>query len=317
MERSDAELPEGSRKSGQQSIDEVIAAFEHGDRGAYNLLVNMLKRSEPGAERALRGAFSDGDGLVAELVCQAYYPFVEALCKFKFSDKNPAEIKDLTSGILGDFVKEAAHLEPDATLKNLLYQRVCAKYKERVSRDSEIGGPEAGGGQAENPAVSASSEAQEQKSANNIEGSLPLPKRHSAADAERSKARTAALEATAAKAVAAAAAAASKTAADAEGADSLLPPLDVEKKNAQPKLKGFPSDSHEAKTTSPQSVKMIKALSRMSERDFATYQIIVMHYFGRKGYQQLCAEQRGCSLVDIGRTLCQGLLDLGLDVFEK
>ena len=324
MERSDAELLEGIKKGDKASLSEVLEAFVHGDRGAYNLLVNLLKRSEPHAEQALRGSFAEGDGLVAELVCQAYYPFVEALCKYKFKEKNPHEITEITSRILGDFVKGATRLQPDTTMKNQLYQRVCSVYKEQSDAEpAEKAEPPADGQQAsDSPQEKTAAETEQPESkpsddqkVMHIENFLPPPYRITS-HAKKQAAASAALEAAAAKAVAAAAASAA-SASKTVNVESVLPPLASEKKTQLPKLKGFPSDSHEAKTTGPHSGKMIKALSRMSERDFDTYQTIVSHYFGRKGYQQLCREAENRSLVDIGKMLCTGLLDLGREVFDK
>ncbi|MDO5295609.1 MAG: hypothetical protein Q4F00_03055 [bacterium] len=324
MERSDAELLEGIKKGEKAPLDEVFTAFERGDRGAYNLLVGLLKRSEPHAEQTLRGYFAGGDGLVAELICQAYYPFVEALCKYKFKEKSPQEITEITSRVLGDFVKGAPQLQTGATMKNQLYQRVCSVYKERLEKESsseKISSSASNNGDSapQEPVASDSppqTQAADASENHHFAGHLPLPRRHhqDADNAKVASAAAAALEETAAKAVAAAAAAASKTAANVE---SVLPPLESEKKNQPPKLKGFPSESHEAKTTSPHSVQLIKSLSQMSERDFTTYQIIAEHYFGRKGYQQLCQEMGNRSLVDIGNTLCKGLLELGREVFGQ
>ena len=331
MDYSDEALLKGITEGDQKCVLEVLRAFERGDRGAYNLLVNLLKQSEPHVENALRDSFAEGDGLVAELICQAYYPFVEALCGYKFKGKTPQEITDITNSVLGDFVKGAASLNLAVSMKNTLYQRVCARYKDYLNSESVNSfGHEIPERKLE--AVNATIENVKAEAARTSEEMMPaaqapdvaayqagtgmsaLPKPRRSGSRPEEAARTAAnpkLEKAAAQAVAAAAA----NLAQAEGSDmpSVLPVLTTANKG--PRLAGYPSESHEAKHTDAGGAKLVKAMSRLSERDFDTYQTIVLHYFGRRGYQELCQELGGKPIVDVGRTLCQGLLALGREIF--
>lgn len=389
MEYNDSQINERTVISDDYALAALLDDFQNGDRQAYNMLIKMLKRSEPKVEMAVRAFFAEGDALVAELVCQAYYPFVEALCKYKFREKSPQEITNLTNSVLRELVRSSAKLSPKQSLKNQLYQCICRRYNEYMTSDAvnsfghqsaekcgvvpnealaevkkasarqngvAAPAPEPLSGSEKVVASRASTPGPAQNSVSPIEGgALPKPRRHGAnshsGDVHMAPPQPTVLpsagavpsanpgsapltEAPGRKALdrkaqdkktqgnkAPSMPAPEKTTPDAKvpdkaegGAGSILPDQDRGGKEL-PKLKGFPSGSHEVRNSGPYSDRLTKALARMAERDYDTYQIIVKHYFNRYSYQHLCHNLGNRPIVAVGLSLYRGLIELGRQVF--
>ncbi len=398
MKRSDSQLLDSVARGDEATLVVLLDAFERGDRRAYNLLVRLLKVSDVHVEKALRVPFSEGNGLVAELVCQAYYPFVEVICGYKFAGRSSQDITEITNDILSDFIRQAAHLDKGISFKNQLYQRVCAKFKavkareakaakkqgesakpevplagavgevlspahpREVKNDSpqpkpELVGKLRDGAQADDKkAVPAAGAAQAQKQQPKTKladkvGSLPPAKKHRSGSVDKSNLQINALltpgdrtkkqdEAglirtkspknepapsdVASKNApvpsdnrAAASAKAATASPSSEDSASILPPLPgaEDKKRLAPLVTGHPSDSKEVMAWGPYGEKLTFSLANLAERDFDTYKIVVLHYFKGKGYQELCRDLGGTSLITVGKRLCRGLVELGRDIF--
>ncbi len=396
MKRSDSQLLESVARGEEATLVVLLDAFERGDRRAYNLLVRLLKVSDAHVEKALRVPFSEGNGLVAELVCQAYYPFVEVLCGYKFAGRSSQEITEITNDILSDFIRQAAQLEQGASFKSQLYQRVCAKVKAVKAREAKVAKKQAelakpevpvadaagekiapvqprevkntgsqarpelvgrlrGSAQAENkkvvPAAGAAPAKNQQPKTKPEErgGSLPPAKKHRSGSVDKSNLQISALlnpgdkakmqaeadltraksskNAAAPNAVASedvpapsdkrAPAKAAIASSSAEDSASILPPLPgaEDKKGLAPRVTGHPSDSKEVMAWGPYGEKLTLSLANLAERDFDTYKTVVLHYFRGKGYQELCRDLGGASLITVGKRLCRGLVELGRELF--
>ncbi|MBQ7569109.1 hypothetical protein IJT17_09965 [bacterium] len=319
MDLDYTDLKERINSGDPTALEAALDEFKNGERGAYNLLIELLKRSEPYTEKALRQLLASDDteeaGLASELVTQAYYPFVEALCKYKFKGKPSQEITDITAQILSVFADGASRLPRDTAIKNYLYQCVCRQYR----KSGYSWSPSASkGADSQKQEEAASGRALASAKAANTESAANLENRISDLIRNSSGAKNnvdPVLAQTAAKAVVDAV---SKQVSG--GSKSVLPVIEADKKQPVIKVKGLQADSNEAKATSPDSIKLIEALERMSERDFNRYMLIVTHYFGRKGYSKLCEDFKLTSdprtnLYAVGKSLCEGMLQLGRELF--
>lgn len=388
-------------KADEQTVEGLVEVFKRGNRRAYNHLVRCLKIGDAEVERALWDDFCSGDGLVTELICQSYYPFVESLCAYKFKERSEREISELTDAILADFVRNAKKLSPQLSLRNQLYQRVCAKYVahqnmlgvnsfgHEVSEPEPLNGmqealqevvPLAVGASAGNPDPSnvvkepasvpvaggkvpsdslcpqISSDVKDNDS-NRVYGqgiglskprhsggafeaqsgrsritpgksgtgdgqlfsSQPLPVAGDARLAHgaqvSSKEQTCdvcQLRPTDTKPVTRDVVSSNERGEhlDGDSKPGLLPPPPGKDGKKVARVAGYPSQSQEARAVGLYCERLSKALTHLSNWDFVTYKTIVLHYFKRYSYQQLCQENSE-DVVTVGTRLYRGLAALG------
>lgn len=319
MEFSDTQLLESFANGDQETLEDVLNKFIHGDRKSYNLLIKALKCSDLLVERALRSKLVEKDLLVEELVCQAYYPFVKSICSYKFNDRSLTEIEQITNDVLGKFVKEADKFPDNSSMRNILYQRICEVRKNtadfELNEDCDYTDSNKPSPKDKENAVSdeTKSSSKEQgpivNGGSSTRGLLNKPRRHSSGghqvvipvvgQAKNEK---------------------NRVVIPLKSSETQPLPADygdINNSNSTAPSEDKLNEDQDDKSSEDLSQKLITLLLALSERDFDTYRIVVLHYFKRHGYQDLCRDMKGCNIVYIGKKLCVALLKLGKSLLSK